>query len=877
MAAAMAAGCLGLFATAGRAQDTSASRERLLDWTPWERYRAAVKHPATSVHAADVARARENLRRYAWARAYRDAVEGRCRPWRDKLTPEFLERIVPETTPGATNFTPCPACRDQKRPAHPHGQWQWSVTDAERVTCAVCKTVFPNHRYPETVVLKAAYGGGQTFTYCGGEPFTLFTYKTGRPSFTGNIRAHKVLWAGTLCRDLAEAYVLTGRTEYADAARAFLLRFARVYPNWLVHTGYGEVADMDPHVAALRITSLPADELCPPPTRPDRALHTGYWTAGRATASGQEGQLIRRLAEAYDLTCEAAKDGRPVCSDAERRLIEKDLLLESTVLLVADAALNNKSVGNATATAIVGLTVGHPELIRFGVASFRKTVGEWFLPDGGTSESWSYALMTLNGIHALPQAMRGYSDPPGYADASGGRLDSLNLYQDPAYKRVWSAMFDGLQGDFRYPPLADGHRHSEVGALFAELMAVNYLEEERFRALLKAVAGEDLAKGYAPYAIYYREPGLELKAAPPLTQTDRLFPSLGIGYLREGETGRDGALVLSASDWGGHHHQDSLSLYWWRGGRELLSDLGYLWDHPQKKMTARTFAHNTVIVDGEEQATKGRGSDFTLFGGNGVAKVMEAESRAYPQADVYQRTVAQVTHGTGGVYVLDLFRVRGGKQHDYVFHGPGTDLEAGGTVDEALTGLDLKNVRRLLGGDGTARLTWRLGGGTCLTALWPREYGETAFVGDGWGQRDYKNADVGATLPYVVRRRTGGGAVISMFVGVFDSHRTGAGLVKNVRRLAVPDSERENTVAVMVEMADGGVDYVVSCREARPIIVTTPHGPLEVDGRFAVVKTSQGDDVTGAFLTGGKSLRWNGNSVARPEGNRAAVTAALRR
>ena len=84
-----------------------------------------------------------------------------------------------------------------------------------------------------------------------------------------------------------------------------MLRFAAVYPHWLVHTGYGEYADLDPHIAAQFINQLPAPELCPPPNQPDRKLHTGYWSAGRASGVGQESGFVRRMVESYDFTCTA--------------------------------------------------------------------------------------------------------------------------------------------------------------------------------------------------------------------------------------------------------------------------------------------------------------------------------------------------------------------------------------------------------------------------------------------------------------------------------------------------------------------------------------------------------------------------------------------
>ena len=113
----------------------------------------------------------------------------------------------------------------------------------------------------------------------------------------------------------------------------------------------------------------------------------------------------------------------------------------------------------------------------------------WFLPDGTTSESPAYGTMTLGGIWDLAQAFRGYSDPPGYRDAAGKRIDSLDLYHGTAYERVWECFFRGLQGDLHYPPYADSSRGSSLGVNFIELMVSNYPDRPQYLALLKETLG----------------------------------------------------------------------------------------------------------------------------------------------------------------------------------------------------------------------------------------------------------------------------------------------------------------------------------------------------------------------------------------------------
>jgi hypothetical protein len=827
----------------------AASPESLLDWSAWETHRDTIKHPCVTLKPDDIARARDNISRYAWAKSYAASVEKNAKRYIDRLTPEFLAKTIEETTPGDSLWTPCPACRAQGKPVHPHGLWTWKLDDSDHIKCNICGTVFPNDKYPEDVVLQAKWRKPQTITYCGGDTFVIFGYKTGRPSFTANVRARKVKWIADYCHTLAEAHLLMGKPEYARACRDILLRFAECYPAWLVHVGYGEYADMDPRIASQHINNLPEPELCPPPNKPNRRLHTGYWSAGRASGVGMESWFVRQMVEAYDFTCTAKDaDGKPIYTDTDRRKIERDLLLESTILLVCDKQINNKSVSNRTAAALVGMCVGHPELVRFGLEGFHQTVDGWFLPDGATSESPAYGTMTLGGIWDLAQAFRRYTDPPGYRDAAGKRIDSLDLYHGTAYERVWECFFRSLQGDLHFPPSADSMRGSSLGVNFIELMAGNYPDRPHYLALLKETLGVGLLKAGdaagdvarrellkemtgSGLALYYREPGLETKPTPPLSFPDWCPPELRIGHMRTGTDGRESLLTLSASHWGNHHHQDSLSLYYWKRGRELLSDLGYLWDHPEKHMTVRTVAHNTVVIDEKEQITKGVGGDVLFFKTSGHVKAMEATSRAYPDAKLYRRTSAVIEHGNGRNYVVDFFRVEGGKRQDYVYHGFTNTcevLDAGfqPALSEKLH--DFKNIRAA-DGAGIWRATWKCGANMTCVAWNIGQPGERAFVADGWGQRDWKNSDIGATIPYIVRRCEGDG--VKTFISVFEGHQGGEPFVRGVKRL--------DPAGVLVIETALGSDYVMSALDTGTLTVRAS-GEKRITGHFAVAAVQDG-------------------------------------
>ena len=128
---------------------------------------------------------------------------------------------------------------------------------------------------------------------------------------------------------------------------------------------------------------------------------------------------------------------------------------------------------------------------------------------------------------------------------------------------------------------------------------------------------------------------------------------------------------------------------------------------------------------------------------------------------------------------------------------------------------------------------------------------------------------IGATLPYLIHRRVPLVArnQCTVFVTLFEAFAPGKAVVKTVKPLDVSAAEADNTVAFAVE-TDGGADYVVSCLQARPVRLETPAGPLEMNGRFAVVSIQggkaegrAGEPPKAAALFTGSSLRWNGKDV----------------
>jgi len=162
----------------------------------------------------------------------------------------------------------------------------------------------------------------------------------------------------------------------------------------------------------------------------------------------------------------------------------------------------------------------------------------------------------------------------------------------------------------------------------------------------------------------------------PLAQSQPfLLPALGHAGLAGGAGEQQWQAHLTWAGGYGHQHADRLSLILWARGRELLSDLGYT--HTRyRPWTLATVAHNTVVIDEQNQEMRGADGSLRFFDvGHKRVQVVSADGeRAYPElAKRYRRTLVAVD----GRYLVDWFEVEGGSIHDYFLHG---DADRAGDV-----------------------------------------------------------------------------------------------------------------------------------------------------------------------------------------------------
>ena len=157
----------------------------------------------------------------------------------------------------------------------------------------------------------------------------------------------------------------------------------------------------------------------------------------------------------------------------------------------------------------------------------------------------------------------------------------------------------------------------------------------------------------------------------------RLIPGVELSVLAAGNADRAVTAWLENSSGPGHKHNDALSIGLYAGAREVLRDLGYT-HTAWRAWTLNMASHNTVVVDGLDSTsdTRHRQNRQRCFvTDQREFSLTEAEnSAAYAdRCGRFRRTLMLIGNRADDATVIDVFQVHGGKQHDWLLHGPAAE------------------------------------------------------------------------------------------------------------------------------------------------------------------------------------------------------------
>ena len=438
----------------------------------------------------------------------------------------------------------------------------------------------------------------------------------------------------------AQLYAATGDEHFAQRTCLILKRFGEVIGGWKIYCK---------NRAKNEVKIFSTDK--PLPVEVNYGLW-GYW--------GDVHDLNHALPllEAY-LLIKNSKSFAAL-SDENKKIISEKLLsgLVEKHLLFKFRPLHNQNMNRIKGMAYFGKFLNRPEYIHATLRWIRDILHIGFRSDGMWCEGTvAYGFPVARGIMETADFLNGYSDPSEYIDpVDKTHIENFNPEKEFGYD------FNRIKAAFDLLALPDG----------------------------RSVAFEDStwnAKG-----MFFGN--------PPIVSKSFLMGASGKGMLGFGKGEKQVRLYSQWEGTNNHDHYSNLELVLWACNEEISSETGY---RGLRDWNISTAAHNTVVVDEKNQSArehKNKNPDDrlplypeyvhkdlwgvgALYDDGGSLRLWDMAEKGIQIAEidanksystvagtkVYMRTLAMVKIDDERFYVLDIFRVKGGKIHDYMLHG----------------------------------------------------------------------------------------------------------------------------------------------------------------------------------------------------------------
>ncbi|MCX6620205.1 MAG: heparinase II/III family protein, partial [Acidobacteria bacterium] len=312
-----------------------------------------------------------------------------------------------------------------------------------------------------------------------------------------------------------------------------------------------------------------------------------------------------------------------------------------------------------------------------------------------------------------------------------------------------------------------------------------------------------------------------------------------------------------------HYHYDAMNIGLYAKGLDLLPEFGYPavqfgdWHTPQARWHSMTAAHNTVVVDQKNQA--GGDSKTTLWADGDTFRAVRASSPGQANAAQYERTVAMVDLPGRDFYVLDVFRVSGGKDHAKFLRSHFSRLATEGLKLSPAPDFGHDTLMRNFRADPAPQAGW--------SAEWTAEdrrgylpkgaevrlrhtdltRGAQAATAESWTVMNLTSTEELYVPTVMIRRQSEQEGLSSTFVGVMEPFNKTARL-RSIRRLELETAEAgvaaDSNVAVECVLAEGGKDLWIATDSANPPKqLTEKSNQVSLRGDMAFVRWNAGGAV----------------------------------
>ena len=262
------------------------------------------------------------------------------------------------------------------------------------------------------------------------------------------------------------------------------------------------------------------------------------------------------------------------------------------------------------------------------------------------------------------------------------KYNTLDLFKNPRVIKMFDSFIHETIANGTSLAVGDSGYTVSIVYPFANemLRCYNVLKEPKLAQAYHFYTGGDMSKIYIDMFTDTEELENSLKKdietyGPYHFESENLT-GFGLSILREGQPYYDENQYDTWMYYGrtelSHAHRDVLQFGVDAYGLDLTPDLGY----PEKtafqpnrlEWVKATISHNTVVVNGDSQKQQYSGKS-RHYDSTDVVKLVDVEANnAYEEVDLYRRSVVTVAVDDTVGYTLDFFRVKGGDSHMYSFH-----------------------------------------------------------------------------------------------------------------------------------------------------------------------------------------------------------------
>jgi len=183
-----------------------------------------------------------------------------------------------------------------------------------------------------------------------------------------------------------------------------------------------------------------------------------------------------------------------------------------------------------------------------------------------------------------------------------------------------------------------------------------------------------------PYDIFADDPAAIQQGVAEVIAREGMVSKVGsvnkqqwhLAILRSGQGVDARAAWISYDRRLGHGHSDGMNLGLFAKGLDLMPDFGYPpvqyggWNSSQATWYKMSAAHNTVVVDGQNQSEAD--GTTTLWADGEQFRAIRLSGPDLIRGQQFERTVAMIDVSDRDDYLVDIFRVVGGTDHAKFMH-----------------------------------------------------------------------------------------------------------------------------------------------------------------------------------------------------------------